>query len=162
MTSLLDIGDLRSKVDIRGKEIEVQGISAETFFHLLDDIPELRRMLSGGVAGGPEVKPQDLLTKVPGAVSSIIVASTDPGYYKLKVADRQKLLDVAARLNMGEQAELIRKIWDLTFPKGVQSFLDALAEVMKAAEGSGWVPGTPSPERLNNSEQQASDLKSGE
>lgn len=149
MTSLLDIGDLRSTVKVRGKELEVAGISAETIFHLLDDIPELRKLLTG--AGG-EIKPQDLLTKVPGAVSSIIAAGTTPDYYDRPEGDRKMLVQAAKGLSLGEQTDVLKAIWDITFPTGIQTFLDALAELMKASGGaSGWAPDTQSPEQLKPS-----------
>lgn len=140
MTSLLDIGPLTGLVHVRDKEVEVRGISGKVFFHLLDDFPELRKLMSGA---GIEIKPEHLLKQVPGAVSSVIAAACGHARDKDAIA-------AADDLTIGEQTEFLVKIWELTFPRGVGRFTAALEGIMRAT-GSGWAPGMPSPEQSSNS-----------
>lgn len=140
MAGLLDIGPLTRIETVRGKDVEVKGVSGEELFHLLDSFPELRKLFSGG---GATLKPEQLVKQVPVAVAAIIAAATGtPG--------DKKAMEVARTLSVGEQAQLIVAIWDLTFPKGVQSFIAAL-EGLGQVTGSGWAQATPSPERSNSS-----------
>lgn len=148
MTSLLDIGPLTAKVTVRGKEFEVRGISAKMFFHLLDDFPELRKVMSGAKV---EVKAEDMMKQVPGAVSSVIAAACGMPNDKEAIAK-------ADDLTIGEQADFMTKIWELTFPSGVTSFIVALEE-MSRATGAGWGQDTPSPGALNNSSPAATPKK---
>lgn len=150
MVGLLDIGDLTETVEVRGKKVEVRGMSARTFFHLLNTLPELKAMLTG-MKIEEEITATLLMARVPEAVHSIIAAATTPGFLEMDWDTRQPYVNAAANMNMGEQAEFIRKIWDLTFPKGVRSFLDALDEVMKLA-GTAVNPAQQSPEPSQSSE----------
>lgn len=140
MVGLLDIGPLTRTVTVRGKEVEVRGVNAEELFHLLDAFPELRKMFSGS---GVAPKPEQLIKQVPLAVAAVVAAATGtPG--------DEKAIAIARKLAVGEQAELITTIWDLTFPKGVQSFIAALEELGQVT-GSGWAQAMPSPGQSNNS-----------
>lgn len=130
MVGLLDIGDLTDTVEVRGKKVEVRGISARTFFHLLATIPELAAALSGMTP--KDLNAADMILKVPEAVGSIIACATvGPLWSNMSPEGKQQHIDAAQNLNIGEQSDFIRKIWTLTFPNGTQSFLDALAEVMR-------------------------------
>lgn len=140
MVGLLDIGPLTRIITVRGKELEVKGISAKGLFLLLDEFPEMRKLLSGS---GVEAKPEQLIHQIPGAVASIIAAATGhPG-------DAMHIKFAAEELNLGEQAEIIQTAWDLTFPKGAQSFIEALGAV-GAVTASGWGQVTASPEPSKN------------
>jgi len=141
MTSLLDIGPLTSTIEIRGKKIELRGISGKVLFHLLDDFPELRKVMSGAKT---ELKAEDLIKQVPGAISTMIAAACAPKYSNLAAEEREKLVAAAETLNLGEQADVLMKVWELTFPSGTQSFTTAL-EAINRVTGSGWAPDTPSP-----------------
>lgn len=148
MVGLLDIGDLIETVEVRGKKVEVRGISARTFFHLLATIPELADALMG--VNPKDISAATLIMKVPDAVSTIIACATvgGPKWAAMSKDEQQKHIDAAGGLNIGEQADFIKKVWDITFPKGTQSFLDALAEVMKltsAAEQGQLSPGQSKP-----------------
>lgn len=137
MTSLLDIGDLRDTVEVRGKDIEVKGISAKDILVLLNDFPEMRKLMSGQSLA---VTPDLLMARVPGALSSIIVLAC--GFN----IDDDNAHKVADRLGVGEQAEIIYKVWKLTFPQGVQSFSELIQDIKKLGGGaSGWAADTKSP-----------------
>ena len=138
MPSLVDIGNLSVKVDIRGTQLEVFGVSAEGLVDLLVAFPELRRY---AFDQGDAPKTEDLVRTLPKAVAAIIAAGTGhPG--------EEAHIDVASKLGAGEQAELIREIWKLTFPRGAASFIAALegltADVV-VASGKGPVTKSPEP-----------------
>ena len=142
MTSLLDIGPLTAEVEIRGKKLTVKGVTAKTLLLLLQEFPELRKLLAQG-SGKAAVTPEMLIAQVPGALSSLIVAACGLPMSKENIG-------AADNLSIGEQGELIVKIWELTFPRGVSSFTDALRELSRYA-GFGWDPVTPSPEQSKSS-----------
>lgn len=141
MPSLLDIGSLTVTTDIRGVQVEVSGISGESFLHLLDRYPEFRKVMSGG-AVTPDVSV--LMKQAPGAVGAVIAAACgnfgDP-----------KAEEIARKLSIGEQGEILLKIWTLTFPRGVQNFIEALEGLAKQVVGaSGWDQAMRSQEPSNS------------
>lgn len=141
MPSLLDIGKLTRIVTIRGVDVEVRGLSGLTFLHLLDEFPELRKMMAQG--GSQEPDPAVLLQQAPGAVASAVASAC--GYVKGS-PDWGKALEMVAELSLGEQMEILLKVWELTFPKGIQNFIDALEKLAKEVVGApGWVQATKSP-----------------
>lgn len=141
MPSLLDIGALAEKVDIRGVQVAVYGISAEGFVQLLNAFPDLRRLMSGQ----EDFKAEDLMKQLPAAVASVIAAGTGhPGE-----ADH---IATAGTLAVGDQVALLALIWKLTFPKGVASFIEALERLAgDVGAASGWAQVTKSPGPLPNS-----------
>lgn len=140
MVGLRDIGPVSAVVTIRGQEISVVGISALGLFKLIDQFPEFRKLLSGA---GVKITPTDLLAQIPGAVSTIIAAVVG-------MPDDADTIKIASTLTLGEQAELIRTAWDLTFPTGVKAFTEALDAVV-ALTGPTWAPATASPGPSSNS-----------
>mgnify|MGYP001613578916 CR=1 FL=1 len=141
MPSLIDIGDLTEKVEIRGKQLEVQGISAEGIMHLLAKFPDLRKVVTGNA---DEEALKNLSEKVPEAVAAILAHGTgSPGDEKAEAQAR--------KLAVGEQVTLIAVIWRLTFPKGVKDFLDALTRHADEVVGEhGKDQDTKSPEQLKS------------
>lgn len=137
--SLLDIGKLRATVNIRGVELVVTGIRARDLFTLMDMFPELRRMF-----GGQELRPEELFKQAPMAINSVLqfVLGVKP--------DNVPECDAIANMALGEQMEVVRAAWGLTFPRGISSFLDAL-EAMGVAPASTKGPGTTSHAQSNNS-----------
>lgn len=132
MASLLDIGPLTASVTVRGKDIPVNGIGADTLVQLLNDYPELRKYMAGGLGGDVN---QDLMTKLgPNIVNVIILAGAG-----MKVSD-EKALAVVKGLTIGEQMVLLEPILMMTFPKGFPSFVEALSRIAgesSASEGEG-------------------------
>jgi hypothetical protein len=106
MVSLVDIADLSKIVPIRGQDIAVTGVSAEGLAHLINEFPEVRSLMAGrGVA--------------PKVLAAIIAAGTgSPGDKAVEAK--------AGSLGVGEQAELILAILEVTFPQGIQSFAQRL------------------------------------
>lgn len=143
MVSLLDIGDLRATVKIRGKELEVCGISGDVFLELLAEFPEMRKLMAGATH---KFEPNDLMRQVPAAVASIIAAATG-------TAGDAKAIAVARKLSLGEQAELLHKIWELTFPQGITSFIAALEALKGQADVPGLGPAMVSPGQSSSSSQ---------
>jgi len=130
MTSLADIGPLTRTVPFRGHEIEVRGISAFEIFGLLEDYPELKRLMTGQPIEGDIVSM--FITGFPSTIASIICAACDK-------ADDTASRAVALRMTAGEQAMFLKSIAELTFPQGVKSFLEDLKAVGKQLSGGrGW------------------------
>lgn len=144
MTGLLDIGELTSTVEVRGVQLTVKGIAAKDILLLLQDFPEMRKLMSGG---NVTLTAELLIAQIPGALSHIVAAACGYG------GDNEEALRKAESLTLGEQTAIIREAWKLTFPQGTQSFLDALSEFglgSLVGTGSEWDPGTTSPGRSKN------------
>ena len=114
MVSLIDIAPAVERVQIRGQEVEVFGISAAGVASLLSRFPELRRAFVGR-----DVPVDQLLAMGGEIVNAIIAAGTgDAGD---EVAE-----EAAGRLSIDEQADLIAAIARATLPKGVGPFVEKL------------------------------------
>ena len=139
MVSLLDIGPPTRKVPIRGHDIEVSGITALGVFDLLRDIPELRKVVAEKAMDSDEIV--NLISSIPIAIGKIIAAATghtgDPDH-----------IQAAVRLSAGEQQELLSAIIELTFPRGVKSFVDGLL-ALAPGDALGWGQATKSPAPSN-------------
>jgi len=141
MTSLTDIGELTTTVEIRRNKLKVQGISAEGLMSLLQSFPELRNLMVGNADEGVIV---ELVKKLPKAVVAIIAIGLD------KAGDENEEA-AAKQLAVGEQLELVSAIWKLTFPKGLKSFIDALEALANEVAGeSGKDQDTKSPGQSSN------------
>lgn len=148
MVSLLDIGDLAETVPVRGKNIEVVGISAKGLLVLLQRFPEVRKLVA---SRGQDVKAEDLMKLGSDVVAVIIAAGCG------KPGDR-KFEDKAASLGAGEQLDLIAAIIKLTMPQGIGPFVEKLAGLAGVSLGEGapgWGAAMKSPEQLNSASQEA-------
>lgn len=154
MASLLDIAELKDTVPIRGGklDIEVPGISAEGLVYLIHTFQELRLLFAGK---GSEIAMEDMLQQSPQIIAAFLAAGTGlPGNKKAETFARE--------LAAVDQAALMDKIWEVTFPRGLKDFLaalDALAD--RLGGGSGRVAGTTSPGPLSSVFQKAMDAMPG-
>jgi len=148
MTSLLDIGPLTKIVLIGGTNVEVSGLSAMTLFELLRDIPELRQLMARKQL--TEENAASLVAQIPVAVGQIIAAAI--GHH----GDGDQI-QAAIRLPAGAQLDLLQAIVELTFPRGIKSFLDGLFALAPATSGgvSGWGQATRSQEPSSDASGQA-------
>jgi hypothetical protein len=116
MVSLVDIADLSKIVPIRGQDIAVTGVSAEGLAHLINEFPEVRSLMAGR---GVDLSLEGILSLAPKVLAAIIAAGTgSPGDKAVEAK--------AGSLGVGEQAELILAILEVTFPQGIQSFAQRL------------------------------------
>lgn len=117
MVGLLDIAPANETVVIREQAVEVFGVSAKGIAYLIRRFPELRALMSGRTVD------TDQLLEVGGsAVSAIIAAGCGlPG--------DEKGEEVASRLAIDDQAELLSVIFKLTMPKGVAPFVEKLSNM---------------------------------
>lgn len=145
MTSLLDIGPLTKTVPIRGKDIEVSGITALSLFELLRDIPELRKVVAEKTIDPAEVTA--LVSSIPVALGGVIAAAT--GHFGDK-----KHIEAALKLSAGEQQMLLSAALELTFPQGVKSFVDGLLALVPR-DALGWDQATKSQEPSSDASAQA-------
>jgi hypothetical protein len=147
MVGLLDIADLTREVEVRGTKISVTGISTKGVASLLDKFPDLRKIVA---QRSDEVSAESLVAQVPDAVAAVIAAGC--GY-----PGNEEAMDKAAMLSVGEQAEIIDAIFQITFPQGIAPFMEKLTRFAAAVSptpettaktpvaGSGSIPGTRLP-----------------
>jgi hypothetical protein len=130
MPGLLDIAAAPSRVVVRGTEIDVFGVSAEGIAYLISNFPEIKSLLTGKEIA---LDVNALATTAPKALAAIIAAGTG------NVGNRDAEA-VAASLSVDEQAEILARIVELTFPRGIGPFAEAiqrLAEKVGAGSGAG-------------------------
>lgn len=135
MVSLVDIGPAIGEVELRGKQVGIIGLSATHIIGILMSFPEVRKILAS--------KDYDLgviISQAPLAVAQMIAAGT--GH-----ADEKEHIAVAETLTAGEQYEVMTKIFELTFPKGLKSFLGGVEAVGKTLGVPGWEAATKLPEQ---------------
>jgi len=137
MVSLLDIAPNKKTVTIRGSDLEVSGITADGLVHLLQTFPELQKAFAGVAIEQAELK--GLISRFGYTVGEIIAMGVG------MQGDPSTIAFAMTQLGLGEQTEIVEKIFELTFPKGPKSFLDALARAADLAGVRGKVPLTKSP-----------------
>jgi hypothetical protein len=114
MVGLIDIAPSRERVQVRGSEIDVTGVSASGVASLFGRFPELRNAISG-----KEVGVESLMEMGGELVAAIIAAGTG-------ALNDEKAEAVANTLSIDEQADLLLAIIRVTLPKGVGSFVGKL------------------------------------
>lgn len=142
MVSLVDIGPSNGSVTLRGQQVEVNGLTASHIVGVLIAFPEVRKVLAN--------KSADLgvlIAQAPLAIGRMIAAGTGK-------ADDTPTIDFANSLGVGEQYEIMSKVFELTFPKGMQSFLDGVGAALKAAGVPGWEVAMKLPEPSSNASEQ--------
>lgn len=143
MAGLLDIATSTVTVDLRGKQVEVFGISAKGLAYLMR-FPEIKAMLSGREIS---LDAETLATRAPDALAAILACGTgEVGNPKAEAA--------AASLTIDEQAVLLTEILALTFPRGLGPFaadIQRLAATVGAGSEDGTrVLDTTSPQQSKN------------
>ncbi len=112
MAGLLDIATATKMVAVRGHDIEVFGVSIKGIAYLLGRFPELRKLMSG-----LEVDVDSLLKMGGDVVAAAIAAGC--GH-----AGDKKWEEKAEQLVVGEQADLISAIIELTIPNGIGPLIE--------------------------------------
>jgi hypothetical protein len=147
MVSLVDIGPSVGDVTLRGHKVDINGLTASHIVGVMQSFPEVRKVLAQ--------KDADLgmlVSQFPLAAGMIMAAGTGK-------ADDQATIDAAVALPVGEQYEVLKKCLELTFPNGVQSFLDGVEAALKLVGAPGWdqamkspAPSSPVSEQVEASE----------
>jgi hypothetical protein len=114
MVGLIDIAPRTETVIVHGTPVPVHGISAKGLAHLLGRFPELRKLMIG-----QEVEVNQLMAMGGDAVASIIAAGC--GYPGDQGAE-----DVAAKLTIEAQVDLLSAVLRLTLPGGFGPFVEKL------------------------------------
>jgi hypothetical protein len=135
MVSLVDIGDHKDTVKLRGQDVEIRGVTAKDIVGIFYKFPEVRMVLT-------QTEPNSevwttLIARAPDAVACLIAAACG-------AADDEKAITVAGGLAVGEQYDALQKIGVLTFPQGMQNFLDGVQKLLAKVDivVPGWAPGT--------------------
>lgn len=126
MVSLVDIGPSVGLARLRGKDVEINGLSAAHIVGVLISFPEVRKILAS-----KEFDLGVIIAQSPLAVSQMIAAGTGK-------ADDKATIAFADTLSAGEQYEILKKIFELTFPNGLQSLLDAVGAAGLKLGVPGW------------------------
>lgn len=135
MVSLVDIGPSVGTVELRGHQVAVNGLTASHIVGVLIAFPEVRKILAN--------KSADLtilIAQAPLAIGRMIAAGTGK-------PDDTPTIDFANAMTVGEQYDILSKVFELTFPKGMQSFLDGVGAALKSAGVPGWEAAMKLPEQ---------------
>lgn len=139
MTSLLDLGQIREDVELRGQKLQVKGLSADFIFTLLTKSTQLRMLISQKRLDPDNI--MELINQAPVAVAECIACATGAQ------GDAKAIGFALTELGAGETFALMSPIMRLTFPQGVKSFVDGLTDLaQKATGGLGWEAVTKSQE----------------
>jgi hypothetical protein len=139
MVSLVDVGPVREKVQVRGQDIEIRGLSADFLFTLLTKSNELRQLMAQRAIDWEDT--MALVNQAPMAIAECIACATG------KQGDAETIGFALTELYAGETLEIVTPVFRLTFPKGVKSFVDGLTGLAQEATGRrGWAAATKSPE----------------
>jgi hypothetical protein len=133
MVSLVDIGPAVDTVEVRGKVVEVNGLTASHIVGVLYSFPEVRKILAA-----QEADLGVIIAQAPLAIGRLIAAGTGK-------PDDAETIAVANGLGVGEQYEILTKVFGLTFPKGLESFLDGVGGALKQLGVPGWEAAMRSP-----------------
>ena len=120
--SLADIGAPHEQVSIGDQKLDVYGLSVESLIELLQRFPEIGKWLAPGV-----VDMKEMLVACPKVVRAIIASSTGtPGDMKVE--------DVAAKLSIEVQLDILEATIRLTFKDGFGPFVQRIAVLASIAE----------------------------
>lgn len=153
MTSLADVGPLSKTVEVRpGLTLTLRGLHLHDVFMLLEQFPELKLVISQRAINGNVAL--SIIEGIPSAIGSIIASACGEG-------DNHKAVAGAQRLTVGEQTELLEYIAEMTFPKGLRSFVTSLEKLISQASGGGhgWAAGTKSLDQSKSASNQDTDSK---
>lgn len=142
MVSLVDIGPAIGSVAVRGHTVEVNGLTAAHIVGVLISFPEVRKILANKSADL-----SILIAQAPLAVSRMIAAGTGK-------ADDEATIKAADALPVGEQYEIMKKVFEITFPKGLESLLEGVEAALKATGAPGWEAAMKSPALSNGASPQ--------
>ncbi len=122
MTTLLDIGPLTEEVEIRGKKLTVQGLSAGHLFQLFNDFPDMRKMMDRKEGDPKEI----FMSLAPELIAKIIAMVTGSPH------DKQAEM-AAMGLGAGDQLTILLAMQRLSFPNGIGPFVDGVTKLMTSA-----------------------------
>jgi hypothetical protein len=148
MVSLIDIAPAAAKgtVEIRGEQLAVNGLSSKAIAKVLLTFPEIRMLLTGNLTDANMA--MTLVEKFPEAAGLILAAAT--GANVNDADDLAKHAEAASNLVIGEQFDVMMKMIELTFPRGLDRFREGVQGLIgQSTGGRGWAPGTISPGQSN-------------
>lgn len=128
MVSLVDIGPLSSKVTLRGQDVEVRGVPVITIFEILQGNTAVKKMFLDRSLKAEDI--ETLIASTPLVFGQIIAAATG------KPGDDETIKFAMFDLYAGEQAMIIEKALSLSFPQGLQSFMDTLTGMFSGEAGA--------------------------
>lgn len=114
MTSLLDVVPQAIIVNVGDTKLPVQGITMKGVAFLLNNYPEVKKLLDGDSAS---FTVERLFQIAPQAVAAIIADAT--GH-----AGEAKHIEAAAKLGIGHQVAIVAAAVKATMPDGVGPFLE--------------------------------------
>ena len=149
---LLDLGPLAETITVRGKPLEVFGISVDGLCYLIKNFPEFKMVMQQKTS---EITPEKLFETGPRIAAMIIaIGLTDASRYDdLKGWERHIILQAkkVKALGIMDQLNLLAAIFKLTLPDGVGPFVLSLNSLTATIRGGSTEPGTRSPEAFGAS-----------
>jgi hypothetical protein len=122
--SLLEIGPMTEVVPVGKKSLTVYGVSAEGIFSLFQRFPEMMQWFKGGVLDVPL-----LIKETPAAIAAVIAVGcgspNDP-----------KAEEVARKLPVEVQIDILEAIGRLTFSKGFGPFVKRIVALSDQARSA--------------------------
>jgi hypothetical protein len=146
MVSLVDIVPQTKKVQIAAGELELRGLGLRQIADLFLTFPSLRNLFT---EGAPEISGGEIILMAPDAIGAIVAAAAG------QPEAAEKIVDVGSGLAPDEVFECLDVIYDLTFPRGIDPFLQRalpfLLPFLRGAGPSGKAPDMTAPPPPNGS-----------
>lgn len=142
MVSLVDIGPSVGVSKLRGKDVEINGLTASHIVGVMISFPEVRKILAS-----KEFDLGVIVAQAPLAVAQMIAAGTGK-------AEDDATIQFANTLTAGEQYEIMKDIFGLTFPNGLKSLLAGLEAAGLNLGVPGWEAATKLPVPLSPASEQ--------
>jgi hypothetical protein len=127
MVSLVDIVPQKRVVQIAAGELELRGLGLRQIAELFLIFPSLRNL---SVANAPEVTAVDVIAWAPDAIGTIIAWAAD------QPEAAGKIVDIGSGIAADEAFECLQVIYELTFPRGINPFLERIVPLLGLLFGS--------------------------
>src|SRR5690242_7146006 len=116
MVSLVDLLPAQKTVTISTGDIEVFGLNGRALGELLGKFPQLRKLVSSQAP----IDPDELVATMPDIAAAIIARGTKQPEAEAAIAEN---------MPVGDQAEILMAVGDLTMPRGFGPFAAWLARM---------------------------------
>jgi len=141
--SIEDLGPPETTCSIRGKDLSVFGVSALSFFYLLQRYPAARAIMEKRFQ---DITPESLMSVGPEIVIRIMAIGVtardkydDEKSYEVAVTKHMKTV---AALPAGYQIKLLRVVLEATMPDGADPFISELNTIRTMFVGTNSTPET--------------------
>jgi hypothetical protein len=133
MVSITDIGPLSKTMQLRGKDVEVTGISALILFDVLKDSDAMKKLFMERELNTENI--QSLSASAPHIMGQLIASAL--GHH-----GEPDFIEAAMKnLSAGEQAEILANMIAVSFPSGLPAFMDQMTSLVGGSSGNSVLSG---------------------